>query len=389
MAMLPFSYNTRSLFVRRSATILTIVGIGSTVAVLAGILSLQQGFASLFTEAGAEDIVVFMRPGATSEGQSAFQPDRAEILMKSLAEIEETPDGLPMASGEMFLAVRRNKKEGGETNVPIRGIQQMTMTLRGESLRLLDGRPFTQGMDEAIVGHSLSNRIQDCNLGDVIQLNTTPFRVVGIFESDGPFDSEIWGDIDRLSAALDRPIYSRIVARIKPGTDVEALRVRLEEDKQVPATVMTEREYLTKQTEMLSQALIVLGSFLAFVMGTAAVFTGTNTMLAALAARTHEIGILLALGFRPVAVFFSFLLEALLMGLCGGLVGILMALPLNGVRTGTTNFQTFTELAFAFRVTPQVLTTAVCFSVLLGLLGGAWPAWRAARLKPSIAMRRQ
>jgi ABC-type lipoprotein release transport system permease subunit len=387
--MLPFSYNTRSLFVRRSATILTIVGIGSTVAVLAGILSLQQGFASLFTEAGAEDIVVFMRPGATSEGQSAFQPDRAEILMKSLAEIEETPDGLPMASGEMFLAVRRNKKEGGETNVPIRGIQQMTMTLRGESLRLLDGRPFTQGMDEAIVGHSLSNRIQDCNLGDVIQLNTTPFRVVGIFESDGPFDSEIWGDIDRLSAALDRPIYSRIVARIKPGTDVEALRVRLEEDKQVPATVMTEREYLTKQTEMLSQALIVLGSFLAFVMGTAAVFTGTNTMLAALAARTHEIGILLALGFRPVAVFFSFLLEALLMGLCGGLVGILMALPLNGVRTGTTNFQTFTELAFAFRVTPQVLTTAVCFSVLLGLLGGAWPAWRAARLKPSIAMRRQ
>lgn len=387
MALVPFSYNARSLFVRRSATILTIIGIGATVAVVSGVLALQQGFQTLFSESGRDDLVVFLRPGATSEGESAFQPERADILMKSLPEIA-TDAGKPLASAELFLAVRRHKLDGGETNVPIRGIQPMTLTIRADALQITQGRHFEPGSDEVIVGKSLTGRIQNCSLGDVVQINTVPFRVVGVFESDGPFDSEIWGDVDRMSVALNRPAYSRIIAQLKPEVDVEALSEKLEGDKQVPAKVMTEKEYLSSQTSALSGVLIGLGAFLGIVMGTAAVFTGTNTMLAALSARTHEIGVLLALGFRPFAVFLAFLLEALLLGVLGGAVGCLMALPLNGVRTGTTNFQTFTELAFAFRVTPTVLVVAVLFAIVLGVAGGAWPAWRAARMSPSIAMRR-
>jgi len=211
---------------------------------------------------------------------------------------------------------------------------------------------------------------------------------VGVFDSDGPYASEIWGDLDRMQAALVRPFPNRVIALLDPATDVAALRKRLESEKETPAKVMTERAYLTAQTGALSATLLTLGGFLAVVMGLAAIFTATNTMLAAIASRTHEIGILLACGFRPVAVFLAFLGEALVLGLLGGALGCLIVVPLNGLETGATNFNTFTEVAFAFRVTPEVLVTAVTFSLVLGLLGGTVPAWRAARLAPVAALRR-
>ncbi|MFN0008016.1 MAG: ABC transporter permease [Planctomycetota bacterium] len=389
MALVPFSYNTRSLFVRKSSTVLTVLGIGATVTVLAGVLALQQGFEKLFSESGSEDVAVFMRPGAQSEGESIFTLERAEILMKSLPEFELNAQGKPLVSGESYLAVRRFKLDGGETNVPIRGVQPMTFEIHGDGLQILSGRRFEPGSDEVIVGRKLVDRIRDCQEGDVIQFNTTPFRVVGIFDQDGPFSSEIWGDRNRMAEALERPIYNRIIARLKAGTDVKALAERLEDDPQVPSQVMTEREYLTSQTLAMSAVLKGLGFFLAIIMGVGAVFTATNTMLAALSARTHEIGILLSVGFRPYAIFSAFMFEALLLGLLGGVAGCLMTLPINGTDTGTMNFQTFTEVAFAFRVTPEVLVTAVTFAVVLGLLGGAVPALRAARMRPTHALRRE
>ena len=189
--------------------------------------------------------------------------------------------------------------------------------------------------------------------------------------------------------APPRPGPSRVVAKLRPDTDLKALSERLESDKEVPAKVLSEREYLASMTEIMSAILISLGGILAFIMGIAAVFTATNTMLSALASRTHEIGILLSVGYRPVPIFLSFLAEATLLGVLGGLVGSLITLPLHGVETGTTNFNTFTEVAFAFRITPSVLLTAAAFSLVLGILGGAWPAWRAARMTPTDALRRQ
>jgi putative ABC transport system permease protein len=185
---------------------------------------------------------------------------------------------------------------------------------------------------------------------------------------------------------------------VKPGTvigDVSAdggpepgsLAARLEKDKEVPAKVMTERAFLESQTQAMSNILLILAQFLGVIMGAAAILTATNTMLSAIAARTHEIGILLSMGYRPVPIFLSFQLEALFLGLLGGAVGCLFSLPFNGIETGTMNFQTFTEFAFAFRVTWKVLVTAVLFSLVLGLLGGALPAWRAARMKPTTALR--
>jgi putative ABC transport system permease protein len=389
MAFVPLTYTTRSLIERRSSTVLTVVAIGATVAVVSGVLALQQGFQTLFTESGRDDVVVLLRKGANSEGESGFPRDRAEIIIKGTPEVLVGKDERPLASGELYLAVRRHKEDGGETNVPIRGVQPATFDIHGPRLRFVEGQRPAPGADEVIVGKSLVGRIRDCRLGQVIQLNTTPFRVVGIFEHDGPYGSEIWGDAERMSEALERPGFSRILAQVQPGTDVAAMAARLDADMQVPCKVLTERAYLSSQTSALSAVLLVLGFWLALVMGIAAVFTGTNTMLAALASRTHEIGILLAIGFRPFSVFVAFLFESMLLALVGGIVGCLMALPLNGMRTGTTNFNTFTEIAFAFRITPTVLLTAVGFSLVLGLLGGTVPAIMASRLRPTQALRRE
>jgi putative ABC transport system permease protein len=333
-------------------------------------------------------VFLFFRPGATHEGDSFFRRDKALQLVKTVPEIREDETGQPIASIECYVAIRRFRVNGGETNVPVRGLEPRSLEIH-RNVRIVEGRTFHAGADEVVVGRKLVDRIRDCHLGDVIQINLTPLRVVGIFESDGPFESEIWGDLDRMLSALDRPFPNRVVARLDDGVDVAALGERMKKDKDIPAKVLSEKEYLASMTAALSGTLMVLGAFLAFVMGIAAVFTATNTMLAAVSARTHEIGILLAGGFRPFPVFLSFLFEAVVLGLLGGVAGCAVTLPLNGLQTGATNFNTFTEVAFAFRVTPGVLLTAVLFALALGLLGGAVPAWRAARMVPVDALRRR
>lgn len=387
MGIPPLSYNLRSLLIRWPSTLLTVLSIGATVSVIAGVLSLEQGFRSLYEQGGREEIAVFLRPGANAEGESVFQLERAQILLKETPEVAQDSQGRPLASRELYLAVRREKLGGGETNVPIRGVEPASFDLAGDRLRLVEGRRFRPGEDEIMVGEGLVGRIQDCRLGATVVINTIPFKVVGLFAYDGPFRSEIWGDLDRVMAALGRPMASRVVARLRDPSALPELAERLESDKRVPAKVMSEVEYLTSQTKALTAILRTLGAFLGMIMGCAAVFTGTNTMLAALSARSHEIGVLVALGFRPVAVFLSFMFEALVLGLLGGIAGSLMVFPLHGMRTGTTNFQTFTEVAFAFQVTPGVLAVSVAFAVVLGLVGGLYPAWKASQQDPVEAFR--
>jgi len=388
MALVPLNYTIRSLFTRRSTTILTICSMGATVAVLAGVLSLQQGFATMFVERGRTDLAVLLRPGASSEGESSFPRDRSEILMKSSPEIELGQDGQPLASAEVYLAVRRFKVDGGETNVPIRGVQPKTFDIHGDEIEIIGGRTFQPGTDEVIVGEGLVGRIRDCQTGETIVINTTPFKVAGVFRAKGSFQSEIWGDADRMLSALNRRNFSRVIAVVKGADKMRAFAERLENDKQVPAKAQTEKAYLESQTLTLSITFFFLGSLLATIMGIAAIFTGTNAMLSALTARIGEVGILMSVGFRPFAIFLAFQLEAIVIGLAGGLLGCLLILPLNGMQTGTTNMATFTEVAFAFRTTPMVLGVAISFSMFLGLFGGAIPAIQAARMKPTEALRR-
>jgi len=387
MALVPLRYNLRSLFVRSSSTFLTICAIGATVAVLAGMLSLQQGFVTLFEERGRDDLAIFLRKGATSEGESGLTRDQCAILTKEVPEVLQAADGKPLASAEMFLAVRLRKFDGGETNVSIRGVEPMTFAIHGDDIRIADGARFQPGTDELIVGSGLVGRIADCKVGDVLRINTISFRIVGTFEGKGGYRSEIWGDLDRLSAALQRPVRSRVIAKVAPGTDLAAIEARYDDDLRLQPKVESERTYLASQTQRLSLTFAILGGFLAVVMGIAAVFTGTNSMLSAIGARTHEIGILKALGYRPFAIFVSFLGEAVLLGLAGGVIGCLLVLPFQGAETGTMN-QTFSEVTFAFRTTPSVMFTAIVFAGALGLVGGMFPAWRAARMTPTQALRR-
>lgn len=388
MALVPFAYNLRSLLARPSSTLLTVLGVAATVAVLGGMLCLQQGFAALLTERGRTDLAVVLRQGATSEGESGFARERADYLLKSTPEFDVDAGGKPLAAAELYLAVRRFKVDGGETNVPLRGVQEATFAIHGDDVRIVEGRRLQFGADEVIVGQGLTDRIRDCRVGDVLVFNTTPFRVVGVMQGKGAMNSEVWGDVNRMQEALQRPAFSRVIGKLKPGVDFAALRQRMDSDERVPAKVQTERDYLESQTKALSIALSAVGIFLGLVMGIGALFTGVNAMLAAVASRTHEIGVLRAIGFRSWAIFASFLLEAALLGLLGGVAGCLILLPLDGIQTGTTNFQTFTEIVFGFRLTPFVLIVAVIVALLLGVIGGTLPAWRASRLRPTEALRR-
>ena len=388
MALIPLQYNIRSLLVRSGNTWLCIFSIAATVAVLAGILSLQQGFETIFASRGREDMVVLLRTGATSEGESAFDRTRAQIALNEIPEIATDANGKPLASAELYLATLLARKDGGKTNIPLRGVQPATFAIHGDNWSILDGRNFAPGTDEVVVGKALRDRIQNCEIGDTLRINVTPFRVVGVFESTGAYQTEVWGDVDRMRAALDVENYSRIIGVMRPDASVKDLAKRLEGDKRIPAKALSEKEYLSNQTGALTGLFTFLGAFLSVIMGLAAVFTGTNAMLSALAARTHEIGILLATGFRPFAVFLSFLLEAALLGLLGGIIGVVMVIPLNGIQTGTTNFATFTEVTFAFRTTPYAIAVAITFALLLGIIGGAIPAYRASRMTPTQALRR-
>jgi putative ABC transport system permease protein len=299
MALVPFRYNLRSLFVRSSSTVLTVCAVGATVAVLAGMLSLQAGFETLFQERGRTDLAVFLRRGATSEGESGLTREQCDILTKEVPEVVSTPDGQPLASAEMFLAVRLRKFDGGETNVSIRGVQPATFRIHGDDIRIVGGQNFTPGTDELIVGEGLLDRIANCKVGDTLRINTGTFRIVGTFAGKGGYRSEIWGDLERLSAALERPVRSRVLARIAPGTDLAAVEKRYDSDLRVQPKVLTEQAYLASQTQDLSMRFTFLGGFLAVIMGIGAIFTGTNSMLATIGARTHEIGILKAVGYRP------------------------------------------------------------------------------------------
>ncbi len=384
---LPLIYTVRNIVVRRSAAIFTALGIAMTVAVFAGVLSLDIGFRQLYEVHGSTDRIIYLRPGATSEGESGISRGDCEILIKERPEVQRDADGRPLAAAESYLAIYMDTVIGGKTNVPLRGVQPMSIALRGGEVRITEGRWFEFGTDEVVVGRPLTKRMKNCRLGDTLTLNTTPFKVVGILEAGSAEGGEVWGDVERMIVALQRPFFSRVVARMKPGTDLVALNKVMEHDARAPSQVLSEQQYLAKQTGVTGDMLKFLAVFLTIVMGIAAVLGAINTMLASVASRTHEIGVLLAVGYKRRAIFLAFLLESALIGLIGGLFGLLLALPFNGAEFGMTNFNTFTDVSFGFRLTPGLALTSFALAFGLGLLGGTLPALRAAMLKPVEAFR--
>ncbi len=382
-------YNLRSLVARRGGTALSVFSIGLSVGILVLVLALARGFQLSLSRTGRDDNLIVLRQGATSEGESGVSRDQARLL-RGHDGIALDPSGGPLVSAECYAALNLKKEGGGTANFTLRGASDESFAIR-DFVAVREGRRFRPGTHEVVVGKSLLGRIRGCRVGGSLELQDADWPVVGVLDSHGgAYDSEIWCDAEVFLQALNREGYQTVVLRRAspaPPGGPDPLVASLLADPRLGVKVMTEPDYFASQSGMLGGVLTFVGYFIAGIMATGAAFGTAVTLLASLAERGREIGTLLALGFRPRQILFGFLVEALLLGLAGGVVGVLLALPVNNVATGTMNWQTWTEQAFAFRITTDVVVAAVTFSTLVGVLSGLVPAWKASRVPPSVALR--
>lgn len=380
---IPLKYNLRSLWVRRVGTLMTAVGIGLTVAVLVAMMALVHGLDATFVETGYENDLVVIREGSLNEINSYFSRDLFQTvkLLPGVA-VRQTGSGdsLPLAVGEVIVVINHPRLDGEPSNVVIRGTSDMGFQLRPE-IQIVDGRRFKKGIRELIVSTSLANRFQDMQLNSTLTIADNDWKIVGVFDAAGTaYNSEIWGDYDEIALAWNRPIYTSILVRAKDGAAAQSLQKRIEDDRRIQLQAIPQKEYFAGQT-ISSAGLKVLGFLIAVVMGVGSCFAAMNMMYAAVMSRFKEVGTLRALGFRRRSILASFMMESIVLALLGGVIGCLLALPVNGISTGTTNFATFSEVLFNFRITPTILATALAISALVGILGGFLPARRASRLK--------
>jgi len=272
--------------------------------------------------------------------------------------------------------------------VTVRGVDAGSLTLR-DRVKIVEGRMFTPGTDEVIAGSRIARRFANCAVGDRIRFGQREFTVVGHFSAAGSaFESEIWGDNPVLMPALQRDdVFQSLTFRMRDPARFAALKKELEADPRLQIQLKRESEFYDEQSGLLSRAILPLGIFITIIMAVGAVFGAMNTMYAAVGSRTREIATLLVLGFSPFAIMVSFVFESVFLALIGGLIGCLIALPINGITTSTTNFQSFSEVAFAFRITPAALATGMIFAAAMGLVGGFLPALRAARQTIASSLR--
>lgn len=383
---IPLKYNLRSLLVRRVGTLMTIGTVALVVAVFTGVMALAGGIEAVLTSTGDARNILVRRRGSDSE-LSSFVTKEALQSIQYLPGVEAGPGGDPLLSADLVLIVnlpKRGQEQGA--NVTIRGVPPAALLLRPQ-VRLVEGRIFKSGLREMIVSRSILRRFQNTELGTRVRFGKSDWLVTGIFDAaNTAFDSEIWVDVNQLASEFNRDSYSSVLIRTGGGAAARNLMQRIEDDRRYNLMVQYETVYYQEQTSA-AGPLKALGFFIAFVMGIGACFAAMNTMYAAITYRTQEIATLRILGFRPGAILLSFLLESLFICLAGGVLGCLLVLPLNGLSTGTVNWQTFSELAFAFRITPRLLLAGLIFSALMGLFGGLFPARQASRLSPAEALR--
>jgi putative ABC transport system permease protein len=384
---LPISYNVRNLKVRWRATLLSIGGIALVVAVFVVLASMSIGFRLALRATGRTDNAIVVQRGSISELTSWVPLDERNVLIVD-ARVARGADGQPLASPEWVVASNMPRRSDGQpTNVTIRGVTPRAFEVRG-GIAIRQGRRLTPGLRELIVGERIVERMRGLDLGSTVRFQRADWQVVGVFSSQGgAFESEVWGDFDVIGPAIRRRGGSSSLAvRMTAPGEIAAFDRFIRTNPQMQLQAIEERKYYSDQAGPVATALIVLAVFVSVVMGVGAVFGAMNTMYAIVAARTREIGTLRALGFPRRSILVSFVLESVLLSLVGGMLGCILALPMNGFSTGTAQ-ATFAEIAFAFRVTPGLVAAALVFAVLMGALGGLLPAFRAARLPISAALR--
>lgn len=383
---IPFKYNLRNLVVRRVSTLMTIGTIALVVAVFVALFALANGLNSALVASGSPENVVVIRPGSQTEMQSGMSKEQFQIL-QTLPGIARDQQDKPKASGEIAVVVnlpRRGSRES--TNVTLRGVSEAGLALR-PNVKLVEGRMFQQDVGEAIVSRKVADRFSGTSIGETLQLGRRNLTIVGLFDAGGTsFDSEIWSSVNDVADAFDRNGYSAALVRAESVATRDQLINRIVSDQRLKMDAKSELSYYAEQTSA-SGPIRQLGIFVAIIMGIGACFGGMNTMYASVAHRTREIGTLRALGFSKLSIMTSFVIESMMLALIGGVAGCLLALPVNGIATGTMNFRTFSELAFSFRITPDLLVSALIFSLVLGLIGGLLPSRLAARMPITRALR--
>ncbi|MDD2708969.1 MAG: ABC transporter permease [Verrucomicrobiae bacterium] len=374
---IPLKYNLRNLLVRWRTSVATLLGIALVVAVFVMVESLAAGLKHSFVTTGDERNLLMLRKGSTADSNSQIgrmQVDR----IRYMAGIARQADGRPLLSAESVILVSLARASSqGEANVLVRGLEPAGLELRPQA-RLVEGRMFRGGLREVICSRQLGERFSCCQLGRSFRAGKNQFKVVGVFDAGrSAYDSEIWMDVNEARSVFDREFFSSILFRPENEEAAARLKKTIEDDRQLTSRIIREPDYFKEQT-MTAGPIKWFGDFLSWIMSIGAVFAVMNTMYATIGRRIREVGTLRVLGFRRREILISFLLESLFLGLIGGVIGCLLALPLNGVATGTINLQTFSEVAFQFRVTPDLLIKGMVFSMFMGVAGGFLPARVAA-----------
>ena len=384
---IPLIYNVRSLLRRPVSSAMTAVGIALVVAVFIAMLALANGFKMALVRTGSPDNVLVLRKGADSELSSGIGRANAAIIA-ALPQIATGSDGRPLASPEIFVPMSLDIASGhGDVLVVARGVSAQAFEVR-QNVRIIAGRHFAQGRDEVIIGTAIASRLAHSAVGDTIHFGGRGWLVAGHFSSGGSsFESEIWGENEQLMPVLRGEFFQVIALRLKSAALYEDVKRVLEADPRLQVDAHRESEFYASQSAVLRVILNFLAVFITGIMAIGAVFGAVNTMYAAVASRTGEIAVLLTLGFKPRSVLAAFLTEATFLALVGGLLGCLVALPINGIVTSTTNWSSFSMIAFSFLVTPRILLEGVIFSLVMGVLGGFFPARRAARMPVVQAIR--
>jgi putative ABC transport system permease protein len=384
---IPLIYNVRSVLRRPMSSAMTTLGVALVVGVFIAMLALANGFKMALIKTGSPDNILVLRKGADSELSSGISRDNAAIIT-ALPQIARGVNGRPMASPEVFVPMNLDGATKGDQRLVVaRGVNLEAFEVR-RNIRMTEGRPFAAGRDEVIIGSAIAPLLAHAAVGDTIHFAGRGWLVAGHFSSGGSaFESEIWGENEQLMPALRGQVFQTVVLRLADPAQFDSAKAVLERDPRFQVDAHRESEFYASQSLILRQILNFLAIFITGIMAIGAVFGAVNTMYAAVASRTDEIAVLLTLGFRPRSVLASFLAEAAFLALVGGLLGCLVALPINGIVTSTTNWSSFSQLAFQFMVTPAILLEGVIFSLVMGVLGGFFPARRAARMPVVEAIR--
>src|SRR5438093_6961787 len=373
--------------VRKATAAMTAGGIAMVVAVFVMTLAIAQGFRATLVASGSPDNAIVLRKSATAETVSAVLRTDVPII-ESLPQIARGADGRPLASSELVVIIALPRQSDNQpANVPARGVGPRAFEVR-DTLTFVEGHRFTPGTREINVGRLALGRFKGLTLGSDVKFGAQTWKVVGIFTADdAAFESELWGDVDLMMPAFQRDGYQSMTVKLADPSMFDSFKAAIEGDPRLHLEPKREQDYYLEQSRAMTTVIRVFGTFVTVILSIGAVFGAMNTMYAAVAYRTREIGTLRALGFSRMRIVTAFLAESVALALIGGIVGCVLALPVHGLSTGTTNFSSFSEVAFKFRITPALMTGGLLFSALMGAVGGLLPAVRAARLPVAYSLR--